>query len=149
MLTVDGYCDGKFSATYSTIKQKKEKNMKSRLAKKIIKASATYCFYCRNCDTHSRFKYHPYWTSHWNRYGSQMKYVPTGVWRLDQRLNAALRRLPQYTQKLLCAVRAKQMELKRIRLHRLLERVEAKQSVKEGNSNENVSSSIDGKMECL
>lgn len=98
--------------------------MKSRLAKKIIKASATYCFYCRNCDTHSRFKYHPYWTSHWNRYGSQMKYVPTGVWRLDQRLNAALRRLPQYTQKLSCAVWAKQMELK------LLERVEAKQSVK-------------------
>ena len=96
--------------------------MKSRLAKKIIKASATYCFYCRNCDTHSRFKYHPYWTSHWNRYGSQMKYVPTGVWRLDQRLNAALRRLPQYTQKLLCAVRAKQMELKRIRLHKMLER---------------------------
>lgn len=78
-----------------------------------------------------------------------MKYVPTGVWRLDQRLNAALRRLPQYTQKLSCAVRAKQMELKRIRLHRLLERVEAKQSVKEGNSNENVSSSIDGKMDSL
>ena len=46
-------------------------------------------------------------------------------------------------------VEAKQMELKRIRLHRLLERVKAEQSVKEGNSNENVSSSIDGKMECL
>lgn len=123
--------------------------MKSRLAKKIIKESATYCFYCRNCDTHSRYKYHPYWTSHWNRYGSQMKYVTTGVWRLEQRLNAALRRLPQYTQKVSCAVRAKQMELKRIRLHRLLEWVKAKQSVKEGNSNENVSLSIDGKMECL
>lgn len=123
--------------------------MKARLAKKIIKASATYCFYCRNCDTHSRYKYHPYWTSHWNRYGSQMKYVPTGVWRLDQRLNAALRRLPQYTQKVSCAVEAKQRELKRIRLHRLLEWVKAKQSVKEGNSNENVPSSFDGKMECL
>lgn len=82
-------------------------------------------------------------------FGSQMKYVPTGVWRLDQRLNAALRRMPQYTQKVLCAVEAKQMELKRIRLHRLLEWVKAKQSVKEGNSNENVSSSFDGKMECL
>lgn len=96
--------------------------MKSRLAKKIIKASATYCFYCRNCDTHSRFKYHPYWTSHWNRYGSQMKYVPTGVWRLDQRLNAALRRLPQYTQKVSSAVEAKLMEIKRNMLHQLLER---------------------------
>ena len=123
--------------------------MRARLAKKIIKASATYCFYCRNCDTHSRYKYHPYWTSHWNRYGSQMKYVPTGVWRLDQRLNAALRRLPQYTSSILSAVRTKQMELKRIRLHRLLERAKAEQSVKEGNSNENVSLSIDGKMECL
>ena len=78
-----------------------------------------------------------------------MKYVPTGVWRLDQRLNAALRRLPQYTSSILSAVRTKQMELKRIRLHRLLERAKAEQSVKEGNSNENVSLSIDGKMECL
>ena len=34
-------------------------------------------------------------------------------------------------------------------MHRLLEWVKAKQSVKEGNSNENVSSSFDGKMECL
>ena len=41
------------------------------------------------------------------------------------------------------------MEIKRNRLHRLLERVKDKQSVKEGNSNENVPSSIDGKMECL
>lgn len=63
----------------------------------------------------------------------------------DMRLDEAMRRLPKYTQVLLDAVRAKQMELKRIRLHRLLER----ESVKEGNSNENVSSSIDGKMECL
>ena len=123
--------------------------MKARLAKKIIKASATYCFYCRNCDTHSRFKYHPYWTSHWNPYGSQMKYVPTGVWKLDQRLKAALRRLPQYTQKLSCAVEAKLMEIKRNRLHKKLERAIARQSFREGNSNENVSSSIDGKMECL
>ena len=36
---VDPETVGQSSATYSTIKQKKEKNMKSRLAKKIIKAS--------------------------------------------------------------------------------------------------------------
>lgn len=123
--------------------------MKARLAKKIIKASATYCFYCRNCDTYSRFKYHPYWTSHWNRYGSQMKYVPTGVWRLDQRLNAALRRLPQYTQKVSCAVEAKLMEIKRNRLHKMLERVIARQSSKEGNSNGKADVSISSKMESL
>ena len=80
--------------------------MKARLAKKIIKASGTYCFYCRNCDTHSRYKYHPYWTNHWNYYGSRMGGVPSATWKLDQRLNAALRRLPQYTQKLSSAVRS-------------------------------------------
>ena len=51
-----------------------------------------------------------------------MKYVPTGVWRLDQRLNAALRRLPQYTQKVSSAVEAKLMEIKRNMLHKMLER---------------------------
>ena len=104
--------------------------MKARLAKKIIKASATYCFYCRNCDTYSRFKYHPYWTSHWNRYGSQMKYVPTGVWMLDQRLNAALRRLPQYTQKLSSAVEAKLMEIKRNMYIRCMKVLIAQQAVR-------------------
>lgn len=123
--------------------------MKARLAKKIIKASNVYCFYCRDCDTRKKYKYHPYWTSHWNCYGSQMKYVLTGVWRLDQRLDAALRRLPQYAKMLSVRVKAKQMELKRIRLHKLLERAKAQQGVKEGKRNENVSSSIDGKMECL
>lgn len=67
----------------------------------------------------------------------------------DMRLDEALRRQSQYVRKIQSIVEAKQMELKRIRLHRLLERVKAEQSVKEGNSNENVSSSIDGKMECL
>lgn len=38
---------------------------------------------------------------------------------------------------------------KRNRLHKMLERVIARQNFKEENSNENVSSSIDGKMECL
>lgn len=78
-----------------------------------------------------------------------MKYVPTGVWRLDQRLNAALRRLPQYTQKVSCAVEAKLMEIKRNRLHKMLERVIARQSGKEGNSNGKADFSISSKMESL
>lgn len=123
--------------------------MKARLAKKIIKASDTYCFYCRNCDTHCRYKYHPYWTSHWNHYGSRMGDVPSAVWRLDQRLNAALRRLPQYTQKLSSAVKEKLMEIKRNRLHKMLERVKARQSGNEGNSNGKADFSISCKMECL
>lgn len=123
--------------------------MKARLAKKIIKASGTYGFYCRNCDTHSRYKYHPYWTSHWNHYGSRMGDVPSAVWKLDQRLNAALRRLPQYTQKLSSAIEEKLMEIKRNRLHKMLERVKARQSSKEGDSNEKADFSISSKMESL
>lgn len=123
--------------------------MKARLAKKIIKASATYCFYCRNCDTHSRFKYHPYWTSHWNHYGSRMGDVPSATWKLDQRLNAALRRLPQYTSSIWSAVEAKLMEIKRNRLHKMLERVIARQSGKEGNNNGKADFSISSKMESL
>ena len=121
--------------------------MKARLAKKIIKASGTYCFYCRNCDTHSGYKYHPYWTSHWNYYGSRMGGVPSAVWKLDQRLNAALRRLPQYTQKLSSAVEAKLREINR--LHKMLERVKARQSSKEGGSNGKADFSISGEMESL
>lgn len=123
--------------------------MKSRLAKKIIKASNVYCFYCRDCDTRKKYKYHPYWTSHWDCYGSQMKYVPTGVWRLDQRLNAALRRLPQYAKMLSVRVKAKQMELKRIRLHKLLDWVKARQSGKEGNNDWKADFSISNKMETI
>ena len=123
--------------------------MKARLAKKIIKASGTYCFYCRNCDTHSRYKYHPYWTSHWNHYGSQMGGAPSATWKLDQRLNAALRRLPQYTQKLSSAVEAKLMEIRRNRLHKMLEWVKAQQSGKEGDSNGKADFSISGEMESL
>lgn len=123
--------------------------MKARLAKKIIKASANYCFYCRICDTHSRYKFHPYWTSHWDYYGSRMGGVPSATWKLDQRLNAALRRLPQYTQKLSSAVEEKLMEIKRNRLHKMLERVKARQSGKEGNSNGKADFSISSKMESL
>ena len=123
--------------------------MKARLAKKIIKASATYGFYCRMCDTHSRFKHHPYWTSHWNYYGSQMGGAPSATWKLDQRLNAALRRLPQYTQKLSSAVEAKLMEIRRNRLQNMLEWVKARQSGKEEDSNWKADFSISGEMESL
>lgn len=123
--------------------------MKARLAKKIIKASANYCLYCRICDTHSRYKFHPYWTSHWNYYGSRMGGVPSATWKLDQRLNAALRRLPQYTQKLSSAVEAKLMEIRRNRLHKMLEWVKARQSSKEGDSNGKADFSISSKMESL
>lgn len=132
--------------------------MKARLAKKIIKASDFYGLYSLECRG-VRHKRYPYWFRRWVfragwMYASKstkVKHRRVLYWlkSYDMRLDEAMRRLPKYTQVLLDAVEAKQMELKRIRLHRLLERVEAKQSVKEGNSNENVSSSIDGKMECL
>lgn len=123
--------------------------MKARLAKKIIKASGTYCFYCRNCDTHSRYKYHPYWTSHWNRYSSWMRDVSPVARKLDQRLNAALRRLPQYTHKLSSAIEEKLMEIRRNRLHKMLERIKARQSGKEGNSDWKADFAISSKMESL
>lgn len=123
--------------------------MKARLAKKIIKASGAYCLYCRNCDTHSRYKYHPYWTSHWDYCVSLKGKVPSVVWKLDQRLNAALRRLPQYTHKLSSAIEEKLMEEKRNRLHKMLERVKARQSSKEGGSNGKADFSISGEMESL
>lgn len=132
--------------------------MKARLAKKIIKAGYVYNVY-RSLCRHRRCKYHSYWTGRWafregwmraseNRLSkhSRILYWLKGY---DMRLDEALRRQSQYVRRIQSFVRAKQMELKRIRLHRLLERVKAEQSVKEGNSNENVSSSIDGKMECL
>lgn len=132
--------------------------MKARLAKKIIKASDFYGLYSLECRGKRRKRY-PYWFRRWVFFagwmyaskGKKVKHRRVLYWlkSYDMRLDEAIRRLPKYTQVLLDAVEAKQMELKRIRLHRLLERVEAKQSVKEGNSNENVSSSIDGKMECL
>lgn len=132
--------------------------MKARLAKKIIKASDFYELYSLECRG-VRHKRYPYWFRRWVfragwMYASKstkVKHRRVLYWlkSYDMRLDEAMRRLPKYTQALLDAVEAKQMELKRIRLHRLLERVKAEQSVKEGNSNENVSSSIDGKMECL
>lgn len=64
-------------------------------------------------------------------------------------MNAASRRLPQYTQKLSSAVKEKLMEIKRNRLHKMLERVKARQSGKEGNSNGKADFSISSKMESL
>lgn len=132
--------------------------MKARLAKKIIKASVFYGLYSLECRG-VRHKCYPYWFRRWVfragwMYASKstkVKHRRVLYWlkSYDMRLDEAMRRLPKYTQVLLDAVEAKRMEIKRNRLHQLLERVIARQSVKEGNSNENVSSSIDGKMECL
>lgn len=132
--------------------------MKSRLAKKIIKASDFYEHYSLECRG-VRHKRYPYWFRRWvfragwmyASKGTKGKHRRVLYWlkSYDMRLDEALRLQSQYVRKIQSFVEAKQMELKRIRLHRLLERAKAKQSVKEGNSNENVSSSIDGKMECL
>lgn len=132
--------------------------MKARLAKKIIKASDFYELYSLECRGKRRKRY-PYWFRRWvfcagwmyASKGTKVKHRRVLYWlkSYDMRLDEALRLQSQYVRKIQSIVEAKQMELKRIRLHRLLERVKAEQSVKEGNSNENVSSSIDGKMECL
>lgn len=132
--------------------------MKSRLAKKIIKASDFYELYSLECRG-VRHKRYPYWFRRWvfragwmyASKGTKGKHRRVLYWlkSYDMRLDEAIHRLPKYTQALLDAVEAKRMEIKRNRLHQLLERAIARQSVKEGNSNENVSSSIDGKMECL
>lgn len=132
--------------------------MKARLAKKIIKASDFYELYSLECRG-VRHKRYPYWFRRWVfragwMYASKstkVKHRRVLYWlkSYDMRLDEAIHRLPKYTHALLDAVEAKLMEIKRNRLHKMLERVIARQSVKEGNSNENVSSSIDGKMECL
>ena len=64
-------------------------------------------------------------------------------------MNAALRRLPQYTQKLSSAVEEKLMEITRNRQNKMLERVYARQSGKEGNSDWKADFSISSKMESL
>lgn len=132
--------------------------MKARLAKKIIKASDFYELYSLECRG-VRHKRYPYWFRRWVfragwMYASKstkVKHRRVLYWlkSYDMRLDEAIHRLPKYTQALLDAVEAKLMEIKRNRLHKMLERAIARQSVKEGNSNENVSSSIDGTMECL
>ena len=63
----------------------------------------------------------------------------------DMRLDEALRRQSQFVRKIQNDVEAEQMELQIRRQQRISERMKAQQCVKEGNINENVSSSIDGK----
>lgn len=113
--------------------------MKARLAKKIIKASDFYELYSLECRGKRRKRY-PYWFRRWafregwmrgseNRLSkhSRVLYWLKGY---DMRLDEALRRQSQYVRRIQSFVEAKQMELKRIRLHRLLERVKTEQNVK-------------------
>ena len=131
--------------------------MKARLAKKIIKAGYIYNVYRTLCRRKRR-KYHSYWTRRWafragwmsdaesmTRKHSRVLYWLKGY---DMRLDEALRRQSQYVRKIQDDVEEKQME-KRNRLHKMLERVKARQSGKEGNSNGKADFSISSKMECL
>ena len=114
--------------------------MKSRLAKKIIKASDFYGVY-RSICRRKRRKHYPYWLKRWafragwmfGSEGTTRKHSRVLYWLkgYDMRLDEALRRQSQYVRRIQSFVRAKQMELKRIRLHRLLERVKAEQNVGE------------------
>ena len=123
--------------------------MKARLAKKIIKASDAYNFYCRECNPHSRFKYHPYWTNQWFYRTTLKRYPTTIVKSFDQRLDFALHRLPTYMLKLLNAIKIKRMDLKRIQWSKALDLIEQmlmQQCIKEESANENISSLIGNKM---
>lgn len=83
--------------------------MKIRIAKKIIKTSEVYWFYCQYCDTCKKYKSHPYWTDKWDYYAFGNKYLTSTIhWRVDERLGMSLRRLPQYTKEIINAVIAVQ-----------------------------------------
>mgnify|MGYP004515271625 CR=1 FL=1 len=131
--------------------------MKARLAKKIIKVGYIYNVYRTLCRRKRR-KYHSYWTRRWafragwmsdaesmTRKHSRVLYWLKGY---DMRLDEALRRQSQYVRKIQDDVEEKQME-KRNRLHKMLERVKARQSGKEGDSNGKADFSISSKMESL
>ncbi len=132
--------------------------MKARLAKKIIKASDFYELYSLECRG-VRHKRYPYWFRRWvfragwmyASKGTKGKHRRVLYWlkSYDMRLDEAIHRLPKYTQALLDAVEAKRMEIKRNRLHQLLERAIAEQSGKEGDSNGKADFSISSKMESL
>ena len=114
--------------------------MEARLAKKMIKAGYVYNVY-RSLCRHKRRKYHSYWTERWafrdgwmfGSEGTTRKHSRVLYWLkgYDMRLDEAIRRQSQYVRKIQNDVEAKQMELKRIRLHKLLERAKAQQNVKE------------------
>lgn len=117
--------------------------MKARLAKKIINASEVYYFYCRECNPHSRFKYHPYWTNQWIYRTTLKRYPTTIVKSFDQRLNFALYRLPTYMQKILSVIKIKQIELKEKQWAKVFDLLKqqmiSQQSINEENGNENSS----------
>ena len=114
--------------------------MKSRLAKKIIKASGFYGVY-RSICRHKRRKYYPYWFKRWAfrtgwTFGSEnatRKHSRVLYWLkgYDMRLDEALRRLPQYVRKIQNDVETKQMELRIRRQQRISAWVDAQQSIKE------------------
>ena len=136
--------------------------MKSRLAKKIIKASDFYGLYSLECRG-VRHKRYPYWFRRWvflagwmcASKGKKVKHRRVLYWlkSYDMRLDEAIRRLPKYTQSLLNAIKAKRMERRVARRNRELEQfiqqVFVKQSGKEGNSNGKADFSISSKMESL
>lgn len=113
--------------------------MKSRLAKKIIKASDFYGVY-RSIYRHKRRKYHPYWLKRWAyrtgwMFGSEnttRKHSRVLFWLkgYDIRLDEALRRQSQYVRKIQDDVKAKQMALRTKRWQRMLDWLKAEQSVK-------------------
>lgn len=114
--------------------------MKSRLAKKIIKASDFYGVY-RSICRRKRRKHYPYWLKRWAyrtgwMFGSEdttRKHSRVLYWLkgYDMRLDEALRRQSQYVRKIQDNVEAKQMELKSIRLQRMLDWLKAQQNVGE------------------
>lgn len=114
--------------------------MKSRLAKKIIKASDFYGVY-RSICRHKRRKHYPYWLKRWvyrtgwmyASKGTKVKHRRVLYWlkSYDMRLDEALRRQSQYVRKIRDDVEAKQMELKTRCHQRISACVEAQQNVGE------------------
>lgn len=123
--------------------------MRARLAKKIIKASDVYWYYRIFCGTCENYKPNPYWEKHWTRYNLGKRYaLSVGLVPIDERLDAALRRLPRYVQKLSSTILSKYMEAKGTRILKIFERVKARQNFRE-ESCKNGEFSISCKMESL
>lgn len=83
--------------------------MKKRIAKKIINASEDYWYYCKYCNTRKKYKSNPYWTDKWDYYAFRSKYLALTIhWKVDERLDMALRRLPHYAKEIMkCEVKNK------------------------------------------
>ena len=83
--------------------------MKRRIAKKIIKTSETYWYYCTYCDTRKKWKYYPYWADKWDYYNFANKYLVSLLdWKVDERLYIALHLLPQYIKEIKNAINTEQ-----------------------------------------